>query len=165
MIWDFLYKQAFGNRLLNRCLDYRIKEFYNKNKKEREIFLTAAVDLCLEKNSIEWHAELLTKIPLVDDSDIVKLFTDRKKMEFDGYVIDMHTSLGRRLGKNAINFMAEGATVIDEDQEFLEKEWREVYNIGKLESFAAKVATKKNALKIASNKSEKGVFNTTSNIA
>ena len=143
MIWDYLYKQAFGNKLLNRCLDYRIKEFFNKNKKERGIFLTAAVDLTLEKDNIKWDPELLINIPHVETSEVWEIFKDRKKIEFDDYVIDMHTSLGRRLGKNAINFMAEGATVVDEDQEFLEKEWREVYNEGKLASHAANIAEKK----------------------
>ena len=55
----------------------------------------------------------------------------------------MHCTLGRKLGKNAINFVESGAVVVNEDSEFLVEEWRNAYNTGKLESFAAKVAAKK----------------------
>ena len=81
--------------------------------------------------------------PDVNVEDVENLFQNRKKLVFDSYVIDMHTSLGRKMGKNAINFMEEGSFVKDEDQEFLEKEWRETYNNGKLESYAKKLAEKK----------------------
>lgn len=132
MVWEHLYKVAFGNPLLKKCLDYRIKEFYNKNKKERGIFLTAAIDLCLEKDNINWDSKLLERNPVSDESDIIKIFANRKKIKFDEYVIDMHTSLGRRLGKNSINFMNEGSLVINEDKEYLVNEWRESYNIGRV---------------------------------
>jgi len=81
--------------------------------------------------------------PDVNVEDVRNLFQNRKKLVFDSYVIDMHTSLGRKMGKNAINFMEEGSYVKDEDQEFLEREWRETYNNGKLESYAKKLAEKK----------------------
>jgi hypothetical protein len=143
MIWEFLLKIGFGNPLLTKCLNYRLKEFFNKSKKERGIFLTSAIDLCLEKNNITWSADALKNEPDVNVEDVENLFQNRKKLVFDSYVIDMHTSLGRKMGKNAINFMEEGSFVKDEDQEFLEKEWRETYNNGKLESYAKKLAEKK----------------------
>ena len=143
MVWEFLLKIGFGNPLLTKCLNYRLKEFFNKSKKERGIFLTSAIDLCLEKNNITWSADALKNEPDVNVEDVENLFQNRKKLVFDSYVIDMHTSLGRKMGKNAINFMEEGSFVKDEDQEFLEKEWRETYNNGKLESYAKKLAEKK----------------------
>jgi len=143
MVWEFLLKIGFGNPLLTKCLNYRLKEFFNKSKKERGIFLTSAIDLCLEKNNITWSADALKNEPDVNVEDVRNLFQNRKKLVFDSYVIDMHTSLGRKMGKNAINFMEEGSFVKDEDQEFLEKEWRETYNNGKLESYAKKLAEKK----------------------
>ena len=143
MVWEFLLKIGFGNPLLTKCLNYRLKEFFNKSKKERGIFLTSAIDLCLEKNNITWSADALKNEPDVNVEDVENLFRNREKLVFDSYVIDMHTSLGRKMGKNAINFMEEGSYVKDEDQEFLEKEWRETYNNGKLESYAKKLAEKK----------------------
>jgi len=143
MVWEFLLKIGFGNPLLTKCLNYRLKEFFNKSKKERGIFLTSAIDLCLEKNNITWSADALKNEPDVNVEDVRNLFQNREKLVFDSYVIDMHTSLGRKMGKNAINFMEEGSFVKDEDQEFLEKEWRETYNNGKLESYAKKLAEKK----------------------
>ena len=145
MVWEFLFKVAFGNPLLTRCLNYRLKEFFNKSKKERCIFLTAAIDLCMEKDNIVWNAQLLENEPICVDAvlAIEQIFKNRKNLIFDDYVIDMHTSLGRRLGKNGINFMAEGSYVKDEDQEFLVQEWRDSYQTGKLETYAKKLAEKK----------------------
>jgi len=143
MVWEFLFKVAFGNPLLTRCLNYRLKEFYNKSKKERCIFLTAAIDLCLEKENINWDANMLLNEPEVDEKNVEMLFKNRKRLVFDNYVIDMHTSLGRKLGKNGIDFMEEGSYVKDEDSEFLVQEWRDSYQTGKLESYAKKLAEKK----------------------
>ena len=39
--------------------------------------------------------------------------------------------------------MAEGSLVIDENKQYLIDEWRKSYNEGKLESYAAKMASKK----------------------
>ena len=148
MIWEFLYKRVFGNAYLKKCLDYRLQEFNNKGRGERCIFLTAAVDLCLERDNINWDPVQLKNEPAVDENDIKKMFSNRKRLAIDSYAIDMHTSLGRKLGKNAINFMEEGALVVNENKEYLIDEWRHSYNEGKLESFAAKVlAKKKRALK------------------
>jgi len=143
MIWEYIYKIVFGNRYLKKCIDYRLQEFNNKNRKERCIFLTAAVDLCLERNNIAWDPNLLKDVPVADETDIESIYKNRKKLVMDDYVIDMHTSLGRKLGKNAINFIAEGAVVLEEDKEYLIDEWRQSYNEGKLECYAAKLAAKK----------------------
>ena len=143
IVWEFLFKIAFGNPLLTRCLNYRLKEFYNKSKKERCIFLTAAIDLCLEKDNINWDANMLLNEPEADEKDVEKMFKNRKRLTFDNYVIDMHTSLGRKLGKNGIDFMEEGSYVKDEDSEFIVEEWRDSYQTGKLESYAKKLAEKK----------------------
>ena len=147
MIWEFLMQQAFGNNLLKQCLEYRLKDFSNGAKKEHGLFLTAAIDLCIEKDHIKWDPELLKRLPETDSSDIERIFKDRKRLIFDDYVIDMHCTLGRKLGKNAINFVESGAVVVNEDSEFLVTEWRDAYNTGKLKSFAAKVASKKRKAK------------------
>ena len=52
----------------------------------------------------------------------------------DDYAIDMHTSMGRKMGKNRKDFALEGSIVVNEDTEFLVKEWREFYVKEKLEN-------------------------------
>ena len=37
-------------------------------------------------------------------------------MQMDDYVIDMHTSIGRKRGKNRKDFALEGCVVIDENK-------------------------------------------------
>ena len=61
-------------------------------------------------------------------------------MEIDDYAIDMHTSAGRKMGKNKVDFIASGAVVVDEDKEYFIEEWRNCYNYAKKASFAAAVA-------------------------
>ena len=65
------------------------------------------------------------------------------KMEIDDYAIDMHTSAGRRMGKNKVDFIASGAVIVDEDKEYFVKEWRDCYNKAKIASFAAAVELRK----------------------
>merc|ERR1712100_980763 len=48
-------------------------------------------------------------------------------VNIDDYVIDMHTSQGRKMGKNRKDFALEGCLVVNEEKEFLVKEWREYY--------------------------------------
>ena len=143
MVWEFLIQRSFGNNLLRRCLDYRLRQFFNTGRKERGIFLTAAVDLSIEKDNLDWSPERLKAVPESDIEDIDKIFGKRKRLVFDDYVIDMHTSMGRKMGKNVLNFVGSGATVVDEDPQFLEEKWRETYTNGKLEAFAAKKSARK----------------------
>jgi hypothetical protein len=78
---------------------------------------------------------------IFDDMEIIKkVFTSYKKMEIDDYAIDMHTSAGRKMGKNKVDFIASGAVIVDEDKEYFVKEWRDCYNKAKMASFAAAVA-------------------------
>ena len=55
-------------------------------------------------------------------------------MTIDEYAIDMHTSMGRKMGKNRKDFALEGSIVVKEDTEFLVKEWRDFYVKEKLEN-------------------------------
>ena len=56
-------------------------------------------------------------------------------MQIDAYCIDMHTSQGRKMGKNKADFAKEGCVVVDEDKEFYVKEWRDYYIQEKLDNF------------------------------
>ena len=44
---------------------------------------------------------------------IREVYLEWKKMEIDDYAIDMHTSAGRKMGKNKIDFIASGAVVVE----------------------------------------------------
>ena len=48
-------------------------------------------------------------------------------MQMDDYAIDMH-NMGRKMGKTKRDFILAGGVAVDEDKEFLEKEWRKCYN-------------------------------------
>lgn len=160
MIWEYLFSRENikNNEVLRRCLEYRLKEFYKKNRTERFIFLTAAIDIAMykgkkaKKNWFDCSKKVKFDInSLVKEEDekfadvniIESVYEKWGKMEIDDYAIDMHTSAGRRMGKNKVDFIASGAVIVDEDEEYFVKEWRDCYNNAKKASFAAAVALRK----------------------
>ena len=181
MIWEYLFsrRNIKENDLLRRCLEYRLKEFYKKNRGERFIFLTAAIDIAMYKGKDvknDWFDN--SKRVKFDINNLVKAEDDKfanvnitesvyenwGKMEIDDYAIDMHTSAGRKMGKNKVDFIASGAVVVDEDEEYFVKEWRDCYNYAKKASFVAaltlrikkqeKKAKKNKKVKVAQEKQE-----------
>jgi hypothetical protein len=75
----------------------------------------------------------------------------KKSMEYlqiDDYAIDMHTSMGRKMGKNRKDFALEGSIVVKEDTEFLVKEWRDFYIKEKLDNPVRSKKNKKKAKKV-----------------
>ena len=160
MIWEYLFdrKNIKNNEVLRKVLEYKLKEFYKKNRGERFIFLSSAIDIAMYKGKNEkkdWFD--CSKKKKFNIEDLVKehgakfnnrnliqeVYTKWKKMEIDDYAIDMHTSAGRKMGKNKVDFIASGAVVVDEDKEYFVKEWRDCYNKAKKASFAAAVALRK----------------------
>lgn len=126
MIWEFLMKRAFGNPKLRKCLRYRLEQFHNKAKKERLLFMTAAIDLSLHAAKFDW-SETFTP-PATDLADLREVFEGRQNLILDDYVIDMHCSEGRKKGKNKRDFAISGSLVVGEDQEYLVRAWRRRYN-------------------------------------
>jgi len=160
MIWEYLFSRENikNNEVLRRCLEYRLKEFYKKNRGERFIFLTAAIDIAMYKGKnikkdwfdcskkVKFDINNLVKEEdekFADVNIIESVYEKWGKMEIDDYAIDMHTSAGRKMGKNKVDFIASGAVVVDEDEEYFVKEWRDCYNNAKKASFAAAVALRK----------------------
>jgi hypothetical protein len=160
MIWEYLFSRENikNNEVLRRCLEYRLKEFYKKNRTERFIFLTAAIDIAMYKGKnvkkdwfdcskkVKFDINSLVKEEdekFADVNIIESVYEKWGKMEIDDYAIDMHTSAGRRMGKNKVDFIASGAVIVDEDEEYFVKEWRDCYNNAKKASFAAAVALRK----------------------
>ena len=142
MIWEFLLNRSNikCDEVLKACLEYRLKEFHKKKRKERFLFLTSAIDIalhCGEKEKYELKLggnkvnELFNKYDDENEtitSDILrKVFKNRKNLVFDHYVIDKHCSEGRSLKKSYVDFLSSGSYVVDEDQEFLVKDWRDAY--------------------------------------
>ena len=146
MIWEFLFsrKKIFTNPILKKCLEYRLQEFYNKGRNERFIFLTASIDIalfCDDKADFDMNLKqvLNEKIAALDtehlwDSKTIidSAYKDRCYMQIDDYVIDMHCSMGRKMGKGKSDFKSEGSLVVNQDTEFYVEEWREVYNAEKM---------------------------------
>jgi len=159
MIWEYLFdrKNIKNDPVLRKCLEYRFEEF-KKKRHERFIFLSASVDITMHRGreqKEDWFD--CKKKKKFDVEDLVKehgtkfanrklipeVYLDWKKMEIDDYAIDMHTSAGRKMGKNKIDFIASGAVVVNEDKEYFVQEWRDCYNKAKKASFTAAVALRK----------------------
>jgi hypothetical protein len=141
-IWKYLFDSEYvkNNRILRTSLEYRLRDFDNKKKKERFMFMTAAIDLVMMVkskritiNSMEVSCQLFKEnyetvcTEEYMNGVIEKLFKDRKNIVIDDYVIDMHTSLGRKMKKNKQVFAEEGSLVVEEDKEYYVKEWRDIY--------------------------------------
>jgi len=172
MIWEYLFSRENikNNEVLKRCLEYRLNEFYKKNRGERFIFLTAAIDIAMYKGKkvkkdwfdcskkVKFDINKLVKAEdekFADVNIIESVYEKWGKMEIDDYAIDMHTSAGRRMGKNKVDFIASGAVVVDEDEEYFVREWRDCYNNAKKASFAAAVALRKKKEEKKAKKNEK----------
>ena len=159
MIWEYLFdrKNIKNNEVLRKCLEYRFEEF-KKKRHERFIFLSASIDIAMHRGreqKEDWFD--CKKKKKFDVEDLVKehstkfanrelireVYLEWKKMEIDDYAIDMHTSAGRKMGKNKIDFIASGAVVVNEDKEYFVQEWRDCYNKTKKTSFAAAVELRK----------------------
>ena len=141
-VWKYLLNSKYveNNRIVRKCLEYRLRDFDEKKKKERFMFMTSAIDLVLmvkKKNMNEKDMMLSTERFKEEfegiwtteycNSMVEKLFKDREYLVMDDYVVDMHTSLGRKMKKNKEDFATEGGLVVNEDKEYFVKEWRDLY--------------------------------------
>ena len=157
MIWEFLFsrKNIMSDPRLKRCLEYRLGEFHKKKRGERFIFLTASIDTALFKNAesdfnmnlekwLNEKIECQEKLGGSSPEEIIDtVYKNRVYMEMDDYVVDMHCSLGRKLGKGKKDFAIEGSLVIDEDKQFYVQEWRKRYNSEKFKPKIKKGKKKK----------------------
>lgn len=122
-IWEYLFEKVKTDETLRVCLEMKLKQFFVKNRSERHIWLSSAISIVLHKDKVdvkEWNIE-------VTDDEVAELFRDRKKLKIDDYAIDMHCSAGRQLGKKHADFGMVGCVVVDEDKEYYNEEWRDVY--------------------------------------
>ena len=162
MIWEFLFsrKKIIANPILKKCLEYRLQEFHNKNRRERFIFLSASIDIALFCNDnvdfnmnlekfLNQKIETLDTENLWDTETIIdSVYKDRGYMQMDDYVIDMHCSMGRKMGKGKSDFKSEGSLVVNQDTEFYVEQWRERYNAEKMKP---QIKTSKKVVKSTKN--------------
>jgi len=134
IIWEYLFQQSGENKYLKKCLQYKLEEYFVKHRGERFIWLTASIMMVMYKDDIDWDPQKLLYDIEVTQSDMVDMYKDRRKLEIDGYAIDMHCSMGRKMGKNKRDFIKEGSVVINEDKEYFVQEWRDMYNDGNIRS-------------------------------
>ena len=141
-VWKYLINSKYveNNKVLRKCLEYRLRDFDEKKKKERFMFMTSAIDLVLmvKKKNMNGDDMMLSTERFKEEfegkwttehcnSMVEKLFKGREYLVMDDYVVDMHTSLGRKMKKNKEDFATEGGLVVNEDKEYFVKEWRDLY--------------------------------------
>lgn len=132
VIWEHLFSLDIVKNQSNvkKVLKLRLEEFYKKNRKERFMFLTSAVDICMFYSGDE------------DISyDDLKLEFDKKLDEYekkvnlnlhlplvlDDYVYDKHTKEGKASGKTTRDFKEVGCLVFQEDEQYLRLDWKDFY--------------------------------------
>jgi hypothetical protein len=138
-IWKILFDLPIvkENDIIKKVLDYKYNEF-DKKRGERFMFLVNCIELLRDNGNRVPDKEKSKKIynslincydiNLIESSYVRKIYKYMEKsINIDDYVIDMHTSQGRKMGKNRKDFALEGCLVVNEEKEFLVKEWREYY--------------------------------------
>ena len=144
-IWEKLFslEKVKNNELIKKVLNYKFDEF-DKNKKrgERFMFLVNCIELVrgdenrLFINEVYYNDLMeIYNVNNIKDEEIAEILKcNSEYRQMDGYVIDMHTSMGRKMGKNRKDFALEGCVVLNENRTFLKKEWREYYIKEKLDN-------------------------------
>jgi flagellar biosynthesis GTPase FlhF len=132
-IWEYLFslEKVKQNEKIKKVLEYKLREFHKKDRKERFIFLYSSVDICMYYNG-EWEnlrekydkdVRILKDLYTLDEIDL----ETREGIEVNDYVYDIHTTLGKTMGRNKEHFKKEGCFVLNEDGEFLREEWKDFY--------------------------------------
>ena len=134
ILWEYLLDRCDNLPYLKLCLEKKLKEFFVRNRKERHIFLINSLLLVYNKSKIDWNSEKMKINDNVLCNDLSKYYDNRTQLFFDDYVIDMHTSAGRRKGKSKKEFALEGSLVVDENKEWFVKKYRDNYISEKLKS-------------------------------
>ena len=121
IIWEVLFDRC--DPKLKECLEFDLKEYFRKNrflKGDRTNYLIHAI--LLVKNSKELNWDQGGKY----EFDIDKVYKLDEKFVVDDYVIDMHCSRGRNLGKNKKDFKKEGSLVVNENRKWFVKKYRDL---------------------------------------
>jgi hypothetical protein len=112
-----------------------LHRFYLKmTHKEKPIYLYHAILLVVRRKEIGWNS----RPPAIDTpmAEVMKMYDDHlseRKMKIEDYVLDIHTHGGKRGHDSMRKFALEGAFVKNENDQFLNKEYRDIYNLLKVE--------------------------------
>lgn len=141
MVWEYLFDTNVvkANSVYKKVMDYKLNEFFKLGRGERFMFLCSCIDMAMKCSTPEDKSrEILSNLRELYvhgrwiDSDVLKKCNEY--IQIDDYCIDMHTSQGRKMGKNKADFAKEGCVVVDEDKEFYVREWRDYYIQEKLDN-------------------------------
>ena len=132
ILWEYLLDRCDNLPYLKLCLEKKLKEFFVRNRKERHIFLINSLLLVFNKSKIDWNSEKMEINDNVLCNNLSKYYDNRTQLFFDDYVIDMHTSTGRKKGKSKKEFALEGSLVVNENKEWFVKKYRDNYISEKL---------------------------------
>ena len=132
IVWDVLYGFIDRNREYECAREtiQALQEFYKRmTHREKPIYLYHAVLLLVRFKEIDWNSEA----PAVDTpfDEVEKLYEEHLRggrMEMDDYVLDLHTKKGKLSANSLENFALEGAYIKNQNDKFLNQEYREIYN-------------------------------------
>ena len=128
IIWEYLFQVIENDTRLKECLQLKLEQFFVKTRHEQHMWLSSAISIALNRKELYLQTKEAGEWDInIDDDEIEKHFENREKMEIDDYAIDMHCSQGRKMGKMKAEFALVGCVVIDEDREYYNKEWRDLY--------------------------------------
>jgi hypothetical protein len=137
IVWEILL------RFIDRNSEYEfvreticaLQKFYKRmTHKEKPIYLYHAVLLLVRRNEIDWTSKPSQfDIPMADVDKIYRDHIGGGKMRMDDYVLDLHTTAGKRSDHDLEKFALKGAYVVNENDHFLHQEYREIYILLKKE--------------------------------
>lgn len=110
--------------------DFGLKKKTTKSPKETShrdwiVFVIWPAMYCFRK--IDWNKNVPID-PNYSDEDVERIVNKLSKpIELDDYVFDKHTKKGKQMGRGAVHFAEEGALVVNEDTELLNKYYRRLY--------------------------------------
>lgn len=132
IIWEYLFSlpKVSESKTIQKALDFKLKEFFKVDRKERFMFLTSAIDVCLyyeSSSDVEPHILRSGYDALLSTLEKQVHVDNFSFVEYDDYVYCMHTLEGLRRGKTVQDFKKEGVLCVNEDVEFLNEEWKAFY--------------------------------------
>ena len=133
IIWEFLFDKAKLDKPLTQALEYGVKEYFKKTrtiKGDRLVVIISCTLAVMHKNELDLKPAKLK----VTDKQVDEYYNLKKPFIVDDYVLDKHCSVGRKKGKNNLDFAKEGSFVKNQNKKWFVKKYRDAYlNIKLLE--------------------------------
>ena len=78
----------------------------------------------MNKDKLDWKVKKYE-----GEADVSKYYDLKAGFFVDDYVLDKQCSMGRKMGKTTADFAKEGALVVNENKEWVNKKYRDAYII------------------------------------